>query len=117
MKYLVIFLLLAGGYWLYTEKLNKPEKAGENLVAQLREGRPVSMQQARTKAGEIVTFLCSQPDLQTETHSSPSECAGRYLERKARCEQEFYPESAPAITTEDALLASLKRYRECAMDE
>lgn len=116
MKYLVIVLLLAGGYWFYTEKYVKQNSAGENLIAQLKEGKPISIQQAKIKANEIVAFLCNEPDLQAEVHSSPAECSGKYMERKASCEQRIYPESAQPIKSEEELMAYLKRFRECTMD-
>lgn len=114
MKYLVIVLLLAGGYWFYTEKYGKPESPGENLIAQLQAGQPVSMQQAKIKANEIVTFICNDANQQAELHSSTAECMGKYAERKATCEQNIFPDSAPSIRTEEELKDQLKRFLSCA---
>ncbi|MDO8266958.1 MAG: hypothetical protein Q7T32_03900 [Moraxellaceae bacterium] len=116
MKYLVIVLLLAGGYWLYTEKYNKQTSAGENLVAQIQAGKPVSIPQAKIKADEIVTFFCNDSGLQAAGNSSTTECLGKYSERKERCEQRIFPEAATPIKTEEELKAYFKRFIHCTIE-
>lgn len=114
MKYILLLVVIAIGYYGYSNYYAKPSY-GSNLVAKLQAGESLTNEEVKDKAHQIVNFLCNDASFQSSLGSSVEQCLSRYEKFGDMCENRIFMDDNKLISSEEELKLVTSRYRKCVI--
>lgn len=114
MKYVFIVLILAGGYYFYTQYQQTKPKA-DSINGLIDSGQPVLASYIFEKADNLAVFTCNDASYQQALNSNVSKCNEHYSKVKAECKNTVFPDLNKKITDKTEANSLMKKYVQCAI--
>ncbi|SDA65797.1 hypothetical protein SAMN03159475_2666 [Pseudomonas sp. NFPP33] len=114
MKYIVLIILAAGGYYAYTNyaKENITVDSYQALLNKV-EKTEVTLQEVKLGSNMLAEFFCNDSDFQKSGGSSVSSCISKLNNYREMCESRIFGSAPDSFTTKEQVTAIAKSYAAC----
>ncbi|WP_415753810.1 hypothetical protein [Pseudomonas leptonychotis] len=114
MKYIVLIILVAGGYYAYTS-YSKENISVDSYQALLQkvETTEVTLQEVKSGSNMLAEFFCNDSDFQKSGGSSVSSCLSKLNNYREMCESRIFENVPATFTTKEQVTAIAKSYAAC----
>ncbi|MES2820878.1 MAG: hypothetical protein V4812_18040 [Pseudomonadota bacterium] len=114
MKYIILIILVAGGYFAYTN-YSTDNTSVDSYQALLKkvEKTEVTLQEVKAGSNILAEFFCNDSDFQKSGGSTVSACQNRLNNYREMCESRVFGDAPTTFTTKEQVSAIAKSYASC----
>ncbi|MBU1282840.1 MAG: hypothetical protein KJ989_15455 [Gammaproteobacteria bacterium] len=114
MKYIILIILAAGGYYAYKSYAieNITVDSYQALLKKV-ETTEVTLQEVKTGSNMLAEFFCKDAEFQKSGGSSVSACMSKLSSYREMCESRIFNGAPATFTTKEQVTTIAKSYTTC----